>query len=59
VRPEVDGTTRTPHLATDGAHAQLIRHWRTGLDGENHCATVATSLELDGHDGLVRGARQE
>ncbi len=50
VRSEVDRTTCTAHLATDGAHTELIRHWRAGLDGESHCPAVATSLEFDWHD---------
>src|SRR6266702_968919 len=34
MRSEVDRTTCTTHLATDGAQAELIRHRRAGLGGE-------------------------
>jgi hypothetical protein len=52
MRTEVDRSASAAHLAADGAHAELIRNGRAGLDCESHCPAVAASLELDWHRSL-------
>ena len=52
VPADVDRSASTAHLAAYGAHAELIRHGRAGLDCESHCSAVAASLELDWHGSL-------
>ena len=49
MRTEVDRSASTAHLAADGAHAELIRNGRAGLDRESHCPAMTASLELDWH----------